>query len=73
MQRRALQGAAEMHSVDLDSLLSPTCVYALLQPQALPNPSSNLLLEFRPPLPPHLCRLHIRRTLIIRLRQHAHH
>jgi hypothetical protein len=33
----------------------------------------HLLLIFSPPLPPHLRRFHIRRTLVIRFRQHTHH
>lgn len=44
-----------------------------LHPQTPPHPLPHRLLELTPPLPPHLRRLDIRRTLIIRLRQHAHH
>jgi hypothetical protein len=43
-----------------------------LQPQAPSHPIPNPRLKLSPPLPPHLGRLHIGRTLIIRLRQHAH-
>lgn len=42
-------------------------------PQTPPHPLPHRLLKLPPPLPPHLRRLNIRRTLIIRLRQHAHH
>jgi hypothetical protein len=42
------------------------------QTQTLPNIPSNDLLILLPLLPPHARRIHIRRTLVIRLRQHAH-
>lgn len=42
------------------------------QTQPLPNLIANPLLILSPPFPPHLRRLHISRTLIIRLRQHTH-
>lgn len=43
-----------------------------LQPQALLHISPHDFLIFISPLPPHPCRVHIRWTLIVRLRQHAH-
>ena len=43
------------------------------QPQTPLNPFSNLPLKLPSPFPPHLRRLHISRTLIIRLGQHAHY
>lgn len=42
------------------------------QPQSLPNLIPHLPLILPPPLPPHLRSLHVRRRLIIRLRQHTH-
>jgi hypothetical protein len=44
-----------------------------LQPQTLPNSPPVNLLILLPILPPHPCRIHIRRTLIIRVRKHAQH
>ena len=52
---------------------SPCEEYTFSQPKPPPHPPPHSLLELRPPLPPHLRRLHIRRALIIRLRKHAHH
>ena len=43
------------------------------QPQALPNIRLDPTLKLRPPLPPHPSRIHIRRALIVRLGDHAHH
>lgn len=47
--------------------------HPLSHPQTPLHPLPNRLLKLASPLPPHLGRLDIRRTLIIRLRQHAHH
>lgn len=47
--------------------------HPLSHPQTPPHPLPDRPLKLPPPLPPHLRRLDIRRTLIIRLRQHAHH
>jgi hypothetical protein len=44
-----------------------------LQPQALLNIPPHDFLIFIPPLSPHPCGVHVRWTLIVRLRQHAHH
>jgi len=55
------------------SLICVVSLYVPSQPQALPNIPPNNLLILCPPFPPHPRRIHIRRTLIIRLRQHAHH
>jgi hypothetical protein len=52
------------------SLALPSC---LLQSQALPNIRLDPGLEIRPPLPPHPSRIHIRRALVVRLGNHAHH
>jgi hypothetical protein len=43
------------------------------QSQTRLNIVPDYLLIILPPLPPHLRRLHIRRALIIRLSEHAHH
>jgi len=42
------------------------------QSQALPNIRLDPALKLRPPLPPHPRGIHIRRALIVRLRDHAH-
>jgi hypothetical protein len=44
-----------------------------LQPQTLPHILPDNLLILRSLLPPHPRTIYIRRTLIIRLRQHTHH
>lgn len=43
------------------------------QPQTPPNIRLNPLLKLLFPFPPHPRRVHIRRALIIRLSNHAHH
>jgi len=45
----------------------------VLQTQTSSHISPDPLLEILPPLPPHPRRIHIRRALIIRFRNHAHH
>lgn len=44
-----------------------------LQPQPPPHARPDDPFILASPLPPHARRIHIRRALIIRLRQHAHH
>lgn len=61
------------HSPFSQAPQAPARALARSQPQTPPNPLPNPPLELRPPLPPHLRRLHIRRTLIVRLRKHTHH
>lgn len=43
-----------------------------LQSQALPDIRLNPALKLRPPLPPHPRSIHIGRTLVVRLSDHAH-
>ena len=43
------------------------------QPQPSPHARPDHLLILAPPLPPHARRIHIRRALVVGLRQHAHH
>jgi hypothetical protein len=43
------------------------------QSQALPNIRLDPTFKLRPPLPPHPSGIHIRRALVVRLGDHAHH
>jgi hypothetical protein len=59
---------ASLFTVPNSSVLHPSS-----QSQTLPNIPPHDLLILGPPLPPHARRIHIRWTLIIRLRKHTHH
>jgi hypothetical protein len=50
-----------------------TAFFLPLQSQALPDISLDPALKVRPPLPPHSSSIHVRRALVVRLGDHAHH
>jgi hypothetical protein len=51
----------------------PAVCFLPSQSQALPDIRLDPALKLRPPLPPHPSSIHIRRTLVVRLGDHAHH
>lgn len=51
----------------------PRVISLISQPQTPSHTLPHSVLVLRPAFPPHLRRLHVRRTFIVRLSQHAHH